>query len=177
MKKNLFKNIRLLALDVDGVLTKGEIIYDSAGRELKIFNVKDGLGIFLLSRMGIKIILVTARDSRVMRKRAQDMHIDKVYAGILPKESLISKMKKDFNVRTSQICFVGDDLIDIGLMKRVGVSVAVADAPHDVKKVATYITKHKGGEGAVREIVERILKAKNLWKKTLEFLSHIGKKR
>jgi len=171
--KSLFKKIELLVLDVDGVLTKGEIVYSSLGEEFKIFNVKDGLGIFLLTRAGIKTVLLTAKDSKLVRNRAKDMGAD-IYAGILPKESLLSRIRKKYSVSNQNICFVGDDLIDIGIMKKVGVPVAVYDAPSEVRNVSLYVTDKKGGQGAVREVVEKILKSKNMWKgilKSLAFLS------
>lgn len=176
MKKNkpreLFKNIKLLILDVDGVLTKGEIIYDDKGRELKIFNVKDGLGIFLLRKVGIKTVFLTAKDSPVVHKRAKDMHVEEVIGGILPKETVLKNFLVKYRVNPQEICFIGDDLIDIGLMKKVGASVAVGDAPIMVKKAASYITSKNGGEGAVREVVELIFKAQNLENKVYSFLKN-----
>jgi 3-deoxy-D-manno-octulosonate 8-phosphate phosphatase (KDO 8-P phosphatase) len=159
---DLFKKIKLLILDVDGVLTRGEIIYDDAGRELKVFNVKDGLGIFLLSKIGIKTILLSAKNSAVLEKRAQDMRAAEVIGGVLPKEKALSDLKKRYMVREEEICFVGDDLLDIGLIKKVGLGVAVADAHPAAKESARYITKKNGGEGAVREVVDLILRAQDL---------------
>ena len=170
--KNLLKNVKLLILDVDGVLTKGEIIYDDKGRELKIFNVKDGLGIFLLGKVGIKTILLSAKNSPVLRKRAADMRVVEVIGGVLPKESMLSKITKKYKVKPEQICFIGDDLIDLGLMKKVGLGIAVCDAPSAVRKAAEYITQQKGGEGAVREVVDLILEAQNLGKKILKWLKN-----
>lgn len=158
----LFKKVKLLVLDVDGVLTKGEIIYDDRGRELKIFNVKDGLGIFLLRKAGIKTLILTAKDSKVVQRRAKDMHIAEVIAGRLPKESVLNDIKFRYKVREDEICFIGDDLIDIGLMRRVGVAIAVADAPRAVRRVATYVTSRRGGDGAVREIVDLIFSSQGL---------------
>ncbi|MFA5007853.1 MAG: HAD-IIIA family hydrolase [Candidatus Omnitrophota bacterium] len=179
MQKNklskLFKNVKLLILDVDGVLTKGEIIYDDRGRELKIFNVKDGLGIFLLKKAGIKTIFLTAKSSAVVLRRARDMQVEEVIGGILPKESVLSKISSKYNVKPENICFMGDDLIDIGLMKHVGIAVAVNDAPDAVKKEASFITSRKGGEGAVREVVELIFKAQNLEEKIYKFIKNPGK--
>ncbi|MFH1768735.1 MAG: HAD-IIIA family hydrolase, partial [Candidatus Omnitrophota bacterium] len=168
--KELFKRVKLLLLDVDGVLTKGEIIYDSQDGEAKIFNVKDGLGVSLLGRMGINVVLITAKNSPVVRRRAKDMRAD-IYGGILPKEDLLPQLEKKYSVNSQQICFVGDDLIDIGIMRRVGIPVAVSDASFEVRKTAVYVTCHKGGEGAVREIVELILKSKSLWHKAIKEIS------
>jgi 3-deoxy-D-manno-octulosonate 8-phosphate phosphatase (KDO 8-P phosphatase) len=168
--KLLFKNIKLLVLDVDGVLTRGEIIYDSDGKELKIFNVKDGLGIALLSKVGFRTVLLTAKDSPVVHRRALDMKVAQVIGGILPKESVLESLKADYKVKETQICFIGDDLIDIGLMEKVGLSVAPADAPAIVKKSAAYITKARGGEGAVREVIDLIIASQGLEKKILQLL-------
>lgn len=170
--KKLFKNVKLLILDVDGVLTKGEIIYDSQGAELKIFNVKDGLGVFLLSKVGIKTIFLSANNSSILKRRAKDMKVVEVIGGILPKESVLGKIKKKYKVKESEICFVGDDLIDLGLIEKVGVSVAVSDASLAVKKVAKYVTRKKGGEGAVREVVDLIFKSQNLEKKIYKIVKN-----
>lgn len=171
-RKTLFRNIRLLLLDVDGVLTKGEIIYDSLGRELKIFNVKDGLGIFLLGKVGIKTIIITAKDGKVVKRRAKDMGVVQVFGGILPKEKCLASIVKKYRVKLSEICFIGDDLIDIGIMKKVGLSVAVSDAARQVKRSADYVTVKPGGQGAVREIVDLIIAAQNLSAKLQSFLKN-----
>lgn len=170
--KKLFKNVKLLILDVDGVLTKGEIIYDSQGAELKIFNVKDGLGVFLLSKVGIKTIFLSANNSSILKRRAKDMKVVEVIGGILPKESVLGKIKKKYKVKESEICFVGDDWIDLGLLEKVGVSVAVSDASLAVKKAAKYVTRKKGGEGAVREVVDLIFKSQNLEKKIYKIVKN-----
>ncbi|MDD5195423.1 MAG: HAD hydrolase family protein [Candidatus Omnitrophica bacterium] len=173
MKKNilnLFKKIKLLVLDVDGVLTRGEIIYDDKGRELKIFNVKDGLGIFLLGKAGIKTIFLTAKDSPVVRRRALDMRVEEVIGGILPKETVLKRIQKDYGVEADEICFIGDDLIDLGLMEKVGLALTVNDAPAVIKKAAHFVTQRNGGEGAVREVVDLILKAQNLEQKVYAFI-------
>lgn len=170
--KKLLKKVKLLILDVDGVLTQGGIIYDSAGRDLKIFNVKDGLGVFLLSKMGIKTILLSAKNSPVLKRRAQDMNVVEVIGGILPKESVLGSIKKKYKVKEAEICFVGDDWIDLGMMERVGVAVAVPSAPLVVKRVANYITKKQGGLGAVREVADLIFEAKNLEKDIYKFIKN-----
>ncbi len=173
MKKNikeLFKQTKLLILDVDGVLTKGEIIYDDQGRELKIFNVKDGFGVFLLGSVGIKTVLLSAKNSPILKKRAFDMKVAEVIGGILPKESVLGRITKKYKVKPSQICFIGDDLIDVGMISRVGAGITVADAPPEVKKCASYVTEKKGGEGAVREIVDLILEAQNHQNRVLRWL-------
>ncbi|OQX80943.1 MAG: hypothetical protein B6D56_03885 [Candidatus Omnitrophica bacterium 4484_70.1] len=165
--KEFFKKIKLLILDVDGVLTKGEVIYDEEGREVKVFNVKDGLGISLLKKAGVKTIFLTAKDSFMVRRRAKDCGVEEVIAGVLPKEKALPEIKEKYKVKEEEICFVGDDVIDLALMKKVGMGVAVKDAHFEVKKGAKYVTAKKGGEGAVREVVDLILKGKKLYKKVL----------
>ncbi|MBN2120971.1 MAG: HAD-IIIA family hydrolase [Candidatus Omnitrophica bacterium] len=156
------KKIKLLILDVDGVLTEGSIIYDDRARELKVFNVKDGLGVFLLKQAGIKSVILSARSSKVVKRRAKDMHIVDVFAGY-PKEQYLDRIMQKYKVGFDEVCFIGDDLIDIEVAKKVGLSVAVADACRELKGAADFITEHKGGQGAVREIVEMLLKAQGLW--------------
>ncbi len=174
--KKIFSQVKLLVLDVDGVLTKGEIIYDNEGRELKMFNVKDGLGIFLLHLSGIPTLLLSARDSHILRKRGKDMRVCEVIGGTLPKNKMLPGILKKYKVSKKEICFVGDDLIDISIMKEVGAPVAVRDAHSEVKKHASYVTSGKGGEGAVREVAESILKARGLWKPLLQKFDSIVKK-
>jgi 3-deoxy-D-manno-octulosonate 8-phosphate phosphatase (KDO 8-P phosphatase) len=168
--KKLFKNIKLLILDVDGVLTRGEIIYDSDGRELKRFNVKDGLGVSLLAQVGINSIIVTAKESPVVHFRAKDMRVAEVIAGILPKEKNLAYITEKYKILAKDICFVGDDLLDLGLMAQVGLAVTVNDAPQIVKKAAKYITSRNGGQAAVREIVDCIVQAQGLEKKILDIV-------
>ncbi len=169
----IFKKVKLLVLDVDGVLTRGEIIYDDKGRELKIFNVKDGLGIFLLTKLGIPAVFLTAKSSVLVERRAKDMGVSEVIGGILPKIKAIDYLVEKYKVNLQSICFIGDDLIDLGVMKKVGIPVAVKNAPLEVKKIACYVTHFSGGEGAVREVVELILKAKGMWKKLVEDIDEL----
>ena len=118
--RKLFSKVKLLVLDVDGVLTRGEIIYDNKGGELKIFNVKDGLGIFLLGKAGIKTVLLTAKDGSVVRRRAKDMGVAEVIGGMLPKEKMLGVLSKKYKVNNEEMCFIGDDLIDLGVIRDVG---------------------------------------------------------
>ena len=169
------KKIRLLISDVDGVLTRGEIIYDDQGQESKVFNVKDGLGLSLLARTGLKVVLLSARSSPMLRKRAKDMRVSEVIGGVLPKEKVLGPLLKKYGLKVSQVCFIGDDLIDINIMKRVGLSIAVNDAAPEVKKIASYITANKGGEGAVREVVDLTIRAQGLNKKIQQILAALSK--
>jgi 3-deoxy-D-manno-octulosonate 8-phosphate phosphatase (KDO 8-P phosphatase) len=157
------KKVKLLVLDVDGVLTEGSIVYDSKGRELKLFNVKDGLGVFFLKEAGIESVILSAKSSKVVLRRAKDMQVKGVYSGY-PKEQYLDQIVKNHNVSLEEICFIGDDLIDIEVAKKVGLSIAVADACQQLKAVCSFTTENRGGRGAVREVVEILLKAKGLWK-------------
>jgi 3-deoxy-D-manno-octulosonate 8-phosphate phosphatase (KDO 8-P phosphatase) len=169
-KKNILskaRRIKLLILDVDGVLTDGRIIYDSDGKDLKLFDVHDGLGVHILGKSGIPTILVTAKGSNTLIPRARDMQIAHVFADILPKSAVLEKIRVEYKISDSEICFVGDDLVDLSLMRRVGLPVAVNNAAPEVKKRAVYITKARGGRGAVREVVELILKAQHKWQEAV----------
>lgn len=163
-----FKRVKILLLDVDGVLTDGRIIYDNKGRDMKFYDVHDGLGVYLLGRMGIKTILITAKGSKCTFYRAKDMKVEDIYENILPKAAVYEKVQKKYGFSDSEICFVGDDLVDLSILNRAGVPVAVKNASSDVKKAAIYITENPGGRGAVREVVEIILKSKGLWGKVLD---------
>ena len=158
------KKIKLLILDVDGVLTDGRIIYDNFGDEIKCFNVYDGFGMTLLHRAGIKSVIITAKKTRVVKRRAKDMHVAKVYSNY-EKLKVYEKVIKRFRVKDEETCFIGDDLIDLPVLKRVGLSAAPPEAMEEVKNICHYITKKSGGKGAVREVIEIILKAQGLWDK------------
>ena len=157
------KLIRLLVLDVDGVMTDGRIIMDDAGREIKNFDVRDGHGIKVLMRYGIDVIIVTGRRSTVVEHRARDLGISEVHQGVTNKVEISDAILSNRSLNYEQIAFVGDDIVDIPLLRRVGFSAAVADAAEDVRKCADYVTVRKGGRGAVREVCEVILKAKGEW--------------
>ncbi|MDD5561082.1 MAG: HAD hydrolase family protein [Candidatus Omnitrophica bacterium] len=168
LKRRLGK-IRLLLLDVDGVLTDGRIIYDSQGGELKFFDVHDGLGVFVLRKAGIPTILITAKGSRAILPRARDMGVAEVFSDIFPKTAVLGKIIRRYKVSVDEICFVGDDLVDLSLMREVGLPVAVGNASGEIKEAALYVTTHTGGRGAVREVAEMIIKSQGKWKDILKF--------
>ena len=155
--------VGLLLLDVDGVLTDGRIIYDSRGRDSKFFDVHDGMGVYLLKRAGIPTVLITAKGSRAIKPRARDMRADAVYENVSPKSSVLEKIISKYGRSADEICFVGDDLVDLCMMRRVGLPVAVANACEEIKRAAAYVTSRYGGRGAVREVAEIILKARGRW--------------
>lgn len=162
------KKIKVLLLDVDGVLTDGRIIYDSRGRDSKFFDVHDGMGVYLLKKCGIPAVLITAKGSRAIKPRAKDMRVDIVFEDVSPKTSVLEKICKIYKVTAQELCFVGDDLVDLCLMKKVGFPVAVANAALEIKNVAVYVTAKDGGRGAVRELAELILKTQGKWGEALK---------
>ncbi len=161
--KEFASKIKLLLLDVDGVLTDGRIIYDSRGRDSKFFDVHDGLGVYLLSKAGVKTVLITAKSSATIKPRARDMRVEEVFGDVSPKSAILGKLLKKYNVSEEEVCFVGDDLVDLGLMRLVGFGVAVVNACSEIKNAASYVTIKHGGRGAVREIAELILKSQGKW--------------
>ena len=170
MKRDIEKiarGIKLLILDVDGVLTDGSIVLDNEGNELKSFHVRDGHGIKLLIRHGIEVAIITGRVSRVVQRRAQELGIKKVYQKCYDKVVAYEEIKESLSVKDDEIAYMGDDIVDIPVMKRVALPVAVADAHEDAKRYAILVTKNRGGRGAVRELAEVILKAKGHWEDVL----------
>ena len=167
MMPNPLCRIKLLLLDVDGVLTAGGIVYDDSGAQTKIFNPRDGLGIRLLMSAGIGVGIVTGRRSEALMHRCRDLGIELVFDGIDDKAAVLNAIEKRTGIDAGQMAYAGDDLPDLPLMKRVGVALAVADAHEEVVSRADWVTRTAGGQGAVREICEAILKAQNLWEGTL----------
>ena len=169
IRKNIIdraKKVQLLILDVDGVLTPGYIVLDEAGNELKVFDVHDGFGLMLWKRAGFKSAIVTAGTAAAVDRRAQTLKIDKVYQGALSKDPIYAQLKDDLGLVDAQVCFVGDDLIDLPVLKKAGLACCVPNAVEDIRSFCHYVTRKEGGRGAVREVVELILKAKGLWQET-----------
>ena len=162
-------DIRLLILDVDGVMTDGGIGYASSLEgEIKFFNVHDGTGIAMLRRAGIKVAWLTGRQSKANRQRAEELHIDLLKEGCRSKGEGVAEIAAHFDVPLSQCAYIGDDLIDLPAMALVGLPVAVGDAMAEVKEAALWQLELGGGKGAVREFVNRLLKAQGLYEKALQ---------
>ncbi len=154
------KKVELLLLDVDGILTDGKIFIDSYGSELKAFHIHDGLGISLLKKSGIEVGIISGRNSRSVDHRARELHIREVYQGITDKVSVYKQLTVKYNLSDEQVAFMGDDLIDLPLLRIVGFSATAADAVREVRESVDMISERAGGGGAVREITDFILKAK-----------------
>jgi 3-deoxy-D-manno-octulosonate 8-phosphate phosphatase (KDO 8-P phosphatase) len=166
MKKNLrdkLQKIKILILDVDGVLTDGRVIMDDSGREIKNFDVRDGHGLKMLQRLGIKVVLLTGRQSEVVSHRARDLGIKEIHQKVFNKKEVFVRILKKNKLTSEEVAFIGDDIIDIPVLRAVGFSAAVADALAVVKKSVDYVTKYKGGRGAVREVCELIMQAQGHW--------------
>jgi len=166
IEEGLLKKIRkvkLLILDVDGVMTDGRIIIDDAGLESKQFDVRDGHGLKMLMRCGIDVALLTGRRSRVVECRAADLGIAEVHQGALNKAEVFFEILKHRGLIPEETAYVGDDVVDIPLLRRTGFSVTVADAVPEVRQIVDYVTPQAGGRGAGREVCEMILKAQGRW--------------
>jgi len=157
------RKTRLLILDVDGVLTDGGIILGGDGTELKRFHVRDGHGIKLVQRAGIPVAIITGRQSDVVERRAAELGITDVYQRCLDKIVAYEDLTQKHGLEDSQVAYVGDDVVDIPIFRRVGLSVAVADATEEARAEAMMITSLGGGMGAVREVTDFILKAGGRW--------------
>lgn len=162
------KIVKLLLMDVDGVLTDGSIIYDNKGGEWKFFHVRDGHGLKLLSKFGIMTGIITGRSSDIVLKRADELGINFVYQNVKDKGVLIDEIKSKNNFKSEEIAYIGDDIVDIPVFRRVGFRVTVPEAPNEVREEVDYITLNYGGKGAVREVCEIIMKAKGLWDEVLK---------
>lgn len=158
----LAKEIRLLLLDVDGVLTDGSIIYGDSGTELKGFNIKDGFGIRLLREAGVEVGIITARRSEAVERRARDLKLAHLYQGVGNKIEAFAEILTKQNLTQAQVAYMGDDWLDLPLLSRVGLAATVADAVAEVREIAHYVTKRQGGRGAVRELCELLIEAKGL---------------
>ena len=160
---NIAGNVKLLVLDVDGVLTDGGIIIDGSGNESKTFHVRDGHGLVMLRKAGIKIAIITGRNSKAVDRRAKELGIADVCQRCMDKVAAYEKLLMKFGITDRQVAYIGDDVVDIPLLKRVGLPVVVADAVEEAKDAATLITSARGGRGAVREVCDLILKAAGKW--------------
>lgn len=161
-------NIKLLLLDVDGVLTDGRIIYDNQGNELKAFDVKDGHGLKMLQRAGIKVGIITGRSSDLVARRAAELGIDILYQKALSKLEPYREILAAQGLQDAQVAYVGDDIVDLPILRRVGFSATVADAVPEVLPLVDYVASRSGGRGAVREICDLLLRASGCWEELTE---------
>ncbi len=159
----MVKDIKIVIIDVDGVLTDGTIYIDAHGAETKGFNILDGTGISYLHRVGIKTAIISGRTSKAVIHRAKELNIVDVYQGVVNKLEAYKEIREKYGLRDEEVCYIGDDLIDLPVLYRVGFPVTVANASPVVKREAAYVTKARGGFGAVREVAEMIIKYQDKW--------------
>ena len=162
------RKIRLLVMDVDGVLTDGRMVLSDRGDELKMFHTHDGIGLALAHRAGLKTAMVTGETSPIAKARGEKLGVGRVVLGARRKGEVVEKLLAEHGVSAEALAYIGDDLLDVPALERAGLAVAVADAVDDVKAVAHVVTKTPGGHGAVRECVELILKAQRVWRSTVQ---------
>ncbi len=170
MTNTCLKQISLILLAVDRVLTTGQVVYNDSGQETKVFNVRDGLGIRMLMEIDLKVGIVTGRRSMALTHRCRNLGINLIKDGVRDKAAALEEILNETGVPASATAFVGDDLPDLPIMRRVGVPIAVGDAHDLVKQAAVLTTRAMGGCGAVREISERLLRARGDWEPLIERL-------
>ena len=159
-----FKRVRLLLCDVDGVLTDASV-FIGGPQEVKRFNIRDGLGLVRLRRAGLKVGWISGRSSPATTRRARELKIDFLRQEKGSKVCVVESLLAQTGFRWDEVCYMGDDIIDLGVLKRAGVAVAVANGVAEARAAADYVTRADGGQGAVREVVELILKAQNQWER------------
>ncbi len=155
--------IRLLILDVDGVLTDGCLYFDAKGETLKVFHVRDGHGIKMAQRAGLEVAFLSGRRSDATYHRAKELGISRFHEGVRDKVAVLEEIMAAMEIIASQVAAVGDDLVDLPLLRRVGLAVAVADAVPEVMAAAHWVTSLPGGRGAAREVCDLLLKAQGKW--------------
>ena len=163
------KNLKLLILDVDGVLTDGRLYFDNEGTEYKCFHARDGHGLKLLQQTGVKVAVISGRKSNSVELRMKSLGIDYVYQGHEDKLSAFAELLDSVNIKAEQVAYVGDDLLDLPIMKRVGLAIAVNDANFAVKERADWCTVLAGGQGAVREVCDLLMQAQGNYDKVLDY--------
>lgn len=165
----LAKKIKLLVLDIDGVMTDGKLYFSAAGDCMKAFNTQDGLGLKMLMQSGIQVAIISGRTSEIVTQRAADLGITAVYQGHAKKLIALQDCSKQLNISLQHTAYMGDDIIDIPALREVALKIAPPNGMPEVKKIVHYVTKRSGGDGAVREVCDLILKAQQLLKSAQQF--------
>jgi len=166
--KFALKRINTIVLDIDGVMTDGRFGYNGSEDELKFFHARDGHGIKLALRVGMKVGILSGRSSKANRKRAEELGISFIYEGEKDKEEAFQRILEEYHIAPEECIYIGDDVVDIPPMKMAGIGITVADAPDYMNDFCDYRTTLKGGYGAVREVIELVLKEQNKWNQVIE---------
>ena len=161
------RSIRLLLLDVDGVLTDGQLFFDAKGEALKVFHVRDGHGLKMAQKAGIEVAFVSGRRSDAAYHRAKELGINRFHEGVRDKEAVLTEIMAAMQIEAVAVAAVGDDLVDLPVLARVGLAVAVADAVPEVIAAAHWVTTNPGGQGAVREVCDLLIKAQGKWEEAV----------
>ncbi len=173
MKEKL-SAIKILAIDVDGVLTDGSLLYDSQLQHTKAFHVHDGLGIRLAMNNGLKVVIITGHNTKAVEHRAKELELSALYQGVRDKGAVIRDLQAEFGVKPQEIAYIGDDINDIPAFETGCFRIAVRNASEDLKAISDYVTKKEGGFGAVREVIELIFKSKGQWDKIVaDFVEYL----
>jgi len=160
--------IQAIIVDVDGVLTDGSVILGSGGTEFKSFDIRDGMAITIARRAGMKIGFITSRTSEAVQRRGEELKVDYLFQGVRNKLTKLMELSNSENVPLESICYIGDDIIDIPVLRKVGFSATVSDAPNEVKSCVSYVSENKGGKEAVRDIIRHILVSQGKWKEVID---------
>ncbi len=161
--QKIAEKIKLLVIDVDGVMTDGSIILDNDGNEYKIFHVRDGHGIKMLIKAGLKVAIITGRQSKVVEIRARELGITEVYQRCHDKTAALDRILGKYGLVYEEVAYMGDDIVDVPVLRKAGIPIVVSDAADEARESAVMVTKNRGGRGAVREVCDFLLKAKGLW--------------
>lgn len=161
--QNRLRGLRLLVMDVDGVLTDGSIIYGDGGWEGKVFHVRDGSAMYIARLVGLRTAVITGRTSAAVERRFSELPVDHVFQGTLDKLAACREVQGNVGCRPEQIAFVGDDLLDLPVMEYVGLGITVADAHEELRRRADWVTRARGGRGVAREVVDDFVTARELW--------------
>ena len=167
-KNKDLNDIRAIIMDVDGVLTDGSVLLGNSDTELKSFNIRDGMAITIARRAGIKIGFITSRNSEAVQRRGEELEVDYLFQGVRDKLTRLRELSNSENIPLESICYIGDDIIDIPVLRKAGFSATVSDAPDEVKSCVSFISQNKGGREAVREIIRHILVSQDKWQKTID---------
>lgn len=163
--------VQAIIMDVDGVLTDGKIILGEGNVELKSFHARDGMAINIARKCGMKVGFITSRASEAVKRRGEELKIDYLFQGVKDKLSKLVEISRSEKIPLENICYIGDDINDIPILRRVGFSATVSDAPDEVKSCAAYVSRNHGGNEAVRDIIQYILSKQGKWRKTINGLA------
>jgi 3-deoxy-D-manno-octulosonate 8-phosphate phosphatase (KDO 8-P phosphatase) len=158
----------MILMDVDGVLTRGGIILGNQGEEVKAFDIQDGMGVTLARTAGLKVGIITGRESELVSRRARELKMDILMQGSFFKLPAYLEILRSYQVTDETICYIGDDILDLDILERVGLSVAPANARPEIKAICDFTTRERGGEGAVRKVIDIILKVQGKWEEAVK---------